>query len=194
MREDPRQIRTREALAAALTRLMADSPLDSITVARLCRDAGVHRTTFYAHADSIQQFAVATFSGELDELNAVAPRSDDPRSVAAQYLDALGSTLTRIAEQRPVYRALFASSSRGAFRGVVEDRLRHRASLALEVFAERGVAGVPRAPREQSESAAFIAGALVGVMDIWACEDDTDAAAAAARVLHLMPRWWPLEG
>ena len=43
-------------------------------------------------------------------------------------------------------------------------------------------------------SAAFIAGALVGAIEVWTMADDGDAAAASARIARLMPRWWPDAG
>lgn len=189
---DPRQARTSAALRAALVRLLAHRPLDTISVSELCREAGVHRTTFYKHAKDVDRFAVATFSADLDALAAVSPESDDPVETAGAYLAAMRGLLEMLAEQRPVYRALFASSARGAFRAAVGARLVYRVHLALEHFAASGVVGAPRIARDQDEAAAFIAGALVGMLDVWTQEDDTDADAAASRVLRLMPGWWPV--
>lgn len=192
MTVDPRQARTSAALRAALAGLLAQQPLDDISVAELCRAAGVHRTTFYRHADDVHRFAVTTLAGDLDALSDVTPASDDADAASRTYLNALRDTFALLAERRVVYRALFASSARGAFRSVLVDAQRHRAQLALDYFAESGVPGVPEAGRDRAEAAAFIAGALVGVMDVWTREDDTDADAAGVRVLALMPWWWPI--
>ncbi|WP_461471507.1 TetR/AcrR family transcriptional regulator [Microbacterium sp. HJ5] len=192
MTDDPRQARTREALGAALSRLLASEPLDAVSVARLCREAGVHRTTFYGHADSVDAFAVAWFTRDLDRLSAVEVTAESPRAVAGEYLAALRSLLDHVATQRAAFVAMFGSTSRGAFRAALEESLRARARLAIAVLDEYGAPGVPQGGRAREEAAAFIAGALVGIVEVWTRADDDDAVAASRRVLALMPPWWPL--
>lgn len=191
--DDPRQRRTRAALTEALLRLLEHDPLDAITVARLCREAGVHRTTFYAHAPSVHAFALAVFTQDLDRLAAVdvEPSDEAPQHVAERYLDSLTMVLDHVAVERAGYRALFGSSSRGVFRAVLDERMRRRARLALEVWRAQGVLGAPVADDAIDEAAAFIAGGLVGAIETWAMGDETDAAASAARIATLMPGWWP---
>lgn len=46
---DPRIRRSREALQTALFRLMQDQPYNNISVSDIVRQAGVNRSTFYAH-------------------------------------------------------------------------------------------------------------------------------------------------
>ncbi|WP_300267738.1 TetR/AcrR family transcriptional regulator [Microbacterium sp.] len=193
MIEDPRQRRTRELLGAALARLLQNAPLDDISVAALCREAGVHRTTFYAHADSVHDFALAEFSRSIDRLSEVTvePGESSPAHVAARYSASLRQVLQHVVDDRDAYRALFGSSTRGVFRGVLDARLRERARLAIEVWVREGVAGAPREESAVTEAGAFIAGALTGAIEVWAHSDDEDADAAAARLSRLMPRWWP---
>ncbi|KRA12455.1 hypothetical protein ASD61_10945 [Leifsonia sp. Root60] len=176
-----------------MARLLETTPLDDITVAELCREAGVHRTTFYAHADDVHDFALAEFSRGIDRLTAVAvePASESVAHVAGRYVESMRQVFEHVAEDRAGYRALFGSSTRGVFRGVLDERMRARAQRALEVWADQGVVGAPVGSAAQAEAAAFIAGALVGVIESWALGDDGDAAAAAARVSTLMPGWWP---
>lgn len=191
MSEDPRRARTRQALGEALVRLLETEPLEVVTVARLCREAGVHRTTFYGHADSVEAFAVSWFTRDLDELSAVDVRADAPSAVAGEYLDALRALLEHVGRQRAVFRTMFDSSTRGAFRAALEESLRARAATAIAVLADHGAVSIPREARARDEAAAFIAGALVGVVEVWTRETDDDALAAGDRVLALMPPWWP---
>jgi AcrR family transcriptional regulator len=193
MKEDPRQRRTREALGAALARLLETRRLDDVAVAELCREAGVHRSTFYAHADSVHDFALAEFSRSIDKLTdvAVEPTSESAAHVAGRYLDSLRQVFEHVSEERPSYRALFGSSTRGVFRSALDDRMRVRAHRALAIWAGQRVPGAPADEAARTEAAAFIAGALVGVIETWAESDDRDAEGAAARVMTLMPRWWP---
>jgi AcrR family transcriptional regulator len=190
---DKRVVRTRELLRGALRTLLATRSLDSISVALLCRVAGVHRTTFYGHAPSVHQFALAEFSRDIDRLTTVPvePGVETPRHVAARYDASMQTVLAHIRGERPAYRALLTSDSRGAFRSALESVVRPHANDALEVFATLQVAGTPTTAHERSEAAAFIAGALVGTLDVWAMSDETDEVAASVRIASLMPAWWP---
>lgn len=191
--EDPRQTRTRAALRSALVRLLARSPLADITVAELCREASVHRTTFYGHADGVESFAVELVTRDIDEASTVgvpAQEADSP-ATAGRYLSSLDDTLRLVIAERTVFRSLFSSGLRAAVRAGIEQRLRHHATLALDVFAAQGLPGVPGDGPARAEAAAFIAGALSGVIEAWAQGDETDADAAGRRILRLMPSWWP---
>jgi len=196
MREDPRATRTRQALRDALRSLLTTHALDDVSVAMLCREAGVHRTTFYGHAPGVHQFAVAEFTGDLDRIATVPVDTADesPAHVAGRYLASLREMLAHLEEDRTVYRALLTSDSRGSFRAALESRLRARAETALAVFAGRHVDGAPTGARERTEAAAFIAGALVGVIDVWTLSDDVDVIDAGTRITTLLPRWWPVGG
>ncbi|WP_395245472.1 TetR/AcrR family transcriptional regulator [Agromyces sp. MMS24-K17] len=193
IRVDPRQLRTRHALAEALVRLLERTPLDQITVAELCREAGVHRTTFYGHFDGVAEFALAEFSQGIDRIAAVEvdPAGESSPDVARRYLASMRAILAHIAEERAGYRTLFGPATRGVFRIALEDQQRRRARLALEVWRAQGVPGAPATDAAIEQAAAFIAGGLVGVIEAWALGDDDDTADASARVLDLMPAWWP---
>ncbi|MGZ0710604.1 TetR/AcrR family transcriptional regulator (plasmid) [Coraliomargarita sp. W4R53] len=193
MTQDPRQTRTRAALRSTLHALLADHSLDDISVALLCREAGVHRTTFYAHAQSVRHFAIAEFSGDIGRLSTVSvePSVESPEQIAQRYLVSLRAVLEHVVAERWIYRVLLTSDSRGAFHAALDDRLRPRAALAIAVFGAQGVEGAPSEAHDCDEAAGFVAGALVGVIRVWALSDETDTAAASERVFRLMPAWWP---
>ena len=185
-------LRTRAALTDALLRLLERMPIDAITVAALCREAGVHRTTFYGHAPSVHAFALMVATQDLDRLAVVtAGANETPEHLAERYLDSLVRVLEHVAEERTGYRALFGSSSRGVFRAALDERMRHRARIALDVWRAKRIPGAPMSDTALEEAAAFIAGGLVGAIEAWAMGDETDAAASAARIAALMPAWWP---
>ena len=48
-REDKRVKNTRQAIRNSFLKLIAEKPIERISVTELCRDAGVNRGTFYAH-------------------------------------------------------------------------------------------------------------------------------------------------
>ena len=193
MTMEPRAARTRLALSTALLTLLDDTDLESITVAGLCREAGVHRTTFYAHAKDVVEFATSVFVGKLDETARVdidAPTEVTPGSVSAAYAGSLREMLELVARDRATYRALFSSPVGSGFRGALTARLRERALIAMSIWASQGVA----VSVDNDAAAAYIGGALVGSIEHWAASDDTDAPAYAETVNGLMPPWWPRPG
>lgn len=190
MPDDPRRSRTRAALAAALLRRVAEAPLESISVSQLCRDAGVHRTTFYGHAQSVGEFAIDVVTQDLDEVaTVVLPVAATAVEAARIYLDTLVVLLEHVARERPLVRPLLVSRTGASLREALLGRLTERVALALEAFSARGV-DVPGGGA-RSEAAAAVAGMIVGFVGAWATTDDTDARAAAARLQALMPPWWP---
>ena len=71
---DPRTEKTRNYLAESLLTLMKDKPLSRITVKDLCQQAGVNRTTFYAHYKDVKEL--------LEEVESVL-LSDIQKNLAA---------------------------------------------------------------------------------------------------------------
>lgn len=55
-KNDPREIRTRNALISALTVEMKDKDIKNISVSAICRRANVDRTTFYRHYEDKEDF------------------------------------------------------------------------------------------------------------------------------------------
>lgn len=184
MAEDPRQIRTRAALTAALLRLLEGESFAAIGVARLCLEAGVHRTTFYKHAASIEEFAVDVVTRELDTVSTITESETDSFAV---YGRTMVDVLVHVAGERSLYRPLLESQWGGALRGAIDQRMQERVRIALDVF-ERAGADVPD---NRDEVAAFVSGGLVGIIVLWALSDETDAIGWGARTQALMPEWWP---
>ncbi|MFJ6678482.1 TetR/AcrR family transcriptional regulator [Microbacterium sp. NPDC091382] len=191
MTVDPRQARTSAALRAALVRLLSAQPLESITVSQLCREAGVHRTTFYKHADRVDAFAVGILAEEIDRLATVDDDVSSGERAARAYHSATRRLMAALVEHRDIYRALFASSAAGALNAALRHRIRERARIALDDVAAAGVMGAPRGERDQEEAAAYLAGGIAGLLEEWIHEDDIDVDAAEGRLFRLMPAWWP---
>ncbi|WP_227396179.1 TetR/AcrR family transcriptional regulator [Jeotgalibacillus aurantiacus] len=62
---DKRVVRTRQKMMDALLRTMQDLTFDELTVTRLTKLAGVDRSTFYHHYDSLDHLIEQTLSYEL---------------------------------------------------------------------------------------------------------------------------------
>ena len=189
--DEPRTARTREALEAGLWELLRDHELADISVAALCRQAGVHRTTFYGHHRNIFDLASCVFVQALDQLATVdVDQRGTGRTleeVGVLYADALRGILRHTRDERRVYRALFHT---GSFQGVLAEELRARFLLSLYVWQGYGL--VP--PMNMEVTAAFLGGAYAYWIEQWVLGEDEDVEAWLASLIHLLPEWWPRAG
>lgn len=65
---DERALRTRNSIAAAVIRLGPRRGVDRITVGELAVEAGISRSTFYAHFGSFEDYLARSFAGMVERL------------------------------------------------------------------------------------------------------------------------------
>ncbi len=168
--------------------MLAREDLSSIGVAELCREAGVHRTTFYGHYDSVGALAVDVYASMIDEAAAASPRHGEPPEIIGRaYHEAIISVLRAVARDRRAVRALLDSPVSLGFRKRLRDHFLRRATSALSVVRDSGV----DVPQDTDVAAAYAAGGVVSAIELWASIDSDDADAFAERIFVNMPRWWP---
>jgi AcrR family transcriptional regulator len=188
---EPRASRTLHTMTDALLGLLEREELTSITVSQLCREAGVHRTTFYGHYSSVAEFATDVFARVIDSIATIEfSKSDDavaPQEASAEYLASLERILAHVADNRAVYRSLFHTNLGSGFRHALTDRIRHRAELAMQLWQRHGIA----VNLGTETAAAYIAGGLVAAIESWASSTKVDSSAHAREMMLLMPAWWP---
>ncbi|MFH5824095.1 TetR/AcrR family transcriptional regulator [Georgenia sp. AZ-5] len=97
---DPRTRRTLDALQRALTELLDTTPLSQVTVSELCRVAGVHRTTFYKHFQTVGELA----TGLVTELG----RRIAPAEGGVTYRAWLIATVAFALENKRTYARLLS--------------------------------------------------------------------------------------
>ncbi|MCQ1948636.1 MULTISPECIES: TetR/AcrR family transcriptional regulator [Arthrobacter] len=190
--DEPRITRTRDALEAGLWELLRDHELAEISVAALCRQAGVHRTTFYGHHRNIFDFAGSVYAGVVDRLGTVELDQRGTGRTIAEIGDLYVESIRQIvqhtkAEQR-VYRALFHTET---FLGILADQLNVRILLALHVWRAHNV---PPPALDLDATAAFLGGAYASWFEQWVVSDDDDVEARLATLRYLLPCWWPRDG
>ena len=187
--DDPRALRTRERLREALRRLVADDDFSHVGVAELCREAGVHRTTFYGHYDGVGDVAADLYATTIDERSAVdIPASDSVGDLALRYREALVAILEAVQAERSAFRSLLGSSVSLGFRRRMLTGFIERAELAIAVLRQHDLA----AEVDVETAAAFIGGGMVGAIEAYAFSEATDALDYAKRVQTSMPAWWPV--
>ncbi|WP_294180982.1 TetR/AcrR family transcriptional regulator [uncultured Schumannella sp.] len=191
-RLDPRQRRTRAALAEAVLALAADRGIDGLTVTELTARAQVHRSTFYQHASTPLELLKATLAGELDALRA-RYLLDLPRERTESALRGVTiGVLEHVERHAAIYGRLDtdAGATLHSFLGA------HFAESARILIAQSSV-DLPDAPEGVSPSTAraavrrYIADGFVGAIAAWLHEPPPRDAAAFAEFLDtLMPSWW----
>lgn len=122
---DRRAEETRQRIGAAFLRLGGMKALSSIGVGQLAREAGIARSTFYAHYRGLDDYLARGFA---DMLTALAGRGDDDRLLpVAAVLDhilAAGPAAQELARSRHFPRMLVEGER--ALRRFVEHRLERR--------------------------------------------------------------------
>ena len=190
--DEPRTARTREALEAGLWELLREHDLAEISVAALCRQAEVHRTTFYGHYRNIFDFAASVYAGVVDRLGTVElDQRGTGRTVAEigdLYVESIRQILQHTKAEERVYRTLFATE---AFLGILANQLKVRILLALHVWHAHGV---PPATLDFDATASFLGGGYASWFEEWVASADDDVEARLGSLRHLLPGWWPRDG
>ncbi|WP_262379231.1 TetR/AcrR family transcriptional regulator [Nonomuraea sp. PA05] len=171
---DPRVHRSRSALEAALLELLQDHELARVSVLDLTRRAGVNRSTFYEHYDSVGDLAAGACAALFDELITAAPvlggrpqaTGDEEEERAAAALTAI---FTHVAGHARLYRALAGDHGSAHVMNHMQDRL----AIAIHVNFHRDRHDDSRTHADDpsaiahSPEAAFFAGALLGAVLDW---------------------------
>ena len=117
-RTDQRAVRTKNAVKDAMLALLGKTEFEKVTVASLCREAGIGRATFYTHYDSLTDVLdelgddaiQATESGPQDQFSGIAALarlmrgSENPKELSP-YMNLL-PVCHRVADN-PKYRVMF---------------------------------------------------------------------------------------
>lgn len=100
MTSDRRVKYTKAALEEALLDLMAEKPIDRISVKELCDKADVNRSTFYAHYGSPQELLDSITGALINEFTAI---KDSYTTVEEMIRD----SIAKLNQNAKLFRALF---------------------------------------------------------------------------------------
>lgn len=107
---DRRILKTKKAIAVSLMQLLAEKPLDDITITELTLKADINRKTFYLHYTSIEDVAaeLVAKAGEMFGSALEASLTDGHVFIPAKFFEHIHS---KIAEQTDLFRAFCAEST-----------------------------------------------------------------------------------
>ena len=185
---DRRTVRTVASIESAVREALREIPLDELTVAEVCRRAGVGRPSFYTHFGSIPELVARILTAEIDdELPIPDVERVDDAYLERALTDNLATALASVARDRALYRTVFASASSGVLRRVLEEAMETRVRNIILIWQERGLVGEV----DLAVAIPFAAGGITRALEAWAFDDATDAANRAIGIRDQMPRWWP---
>ncbi len=172
---DPRARRTRAYLRSAFLELAAERSLAAITISEVARRAEINRATIYLHypdLDALAADAMGDAVATVTRLAGLCPLDAPPESAPAPLVD----LFTHIAEHAPLYaRALGAEGNAS-----LAVRLREELAAALLARFTVGARPAVSAGVPPELHAAYLAGALLGVVAQWIGADLPGSAADAA--------------
>lgn len=179
---DPRARRTRDLLKAALTTLMRDESLSSISVQDIARAASVNRRTFYAHFTDKSALVESSIRDCLRE------QLEDPvRALSTRSLSNLGALMRAVADiltsfTRPAC-ALTAREYGPLIEAAAQGELEH---LILRWLHHDGIA--PRLRDVSLESMATLLSwtTFGAARRLSQCEDPTEEAELTRQFVALM--------
>jgi AcrR family transcriptional regulator len=150
---DPRTLRTRARLRAALLTECEERPLDQVSLSAVARRAGVGRATLYLHYEGLQALAVDACADVVrqgvDALHAWTgtPAPDTPPAPLVDFL-------TAVHRRAALYRTLLPDGAGGPLGALLHRELRARS------YSERVRVGAPQPELAAAATAATFTGLL----------------------------------
>ncbi|WP_461011633.1 TetR/AcrR family transcriptional regulator [Streptomyces capparidis] len=172
---DPRAVRSRARLRTAILELVTDKEPGAITMAEVARLAGVNRATVYKHfpdVDALVTDAMEDAVAQVARAAAACPRDAD-RDAPPPPLTGL---FRHVADSAALYRRMLGAQGSALFGARMRELLTAELTAAFrDGRRPPGPAGVPA-----DVHAAYLAGALVGVLAHWVADDSPVPAEEAA--------------
>lgn len=183
---DPRVQRTRAALLAAAATLMHQSP-QSFTAERIADEAGVSRSSFYAHFTSPEAAAIEVFREKIEQVGRDGASGLSYGSTHG--LDfaraATAAVVEHVAENQPLYRAVLSMDLPSeAYSAMFADfgATVRAAVLSLESLPHYV---------QPSTAATYIAGGALAVLrERITSPDPIDQAPLVEELVGMIPDWF----
>lgn len=181
---DPRQRRTRDALARVIIELASTRSTRSITVSEVAQAAGVSRDTFYRHATSPARLLASVLDEQLEQL----PMPDGDG--ATTILTAERQLLEHIAEHASIYENALVSGSEGEVREMLVRRIAVKLSAYAQLHPEILPHAADNAPIHEF-AVSYAAHGTVGAIESWLrSADRLSVEEAASTIVAVSPSWW----
>jgi AcrR family transcriptional regulator len=187
--DDPRVLRTREALVGALLALCEEKNLDEITVKEVSHLASVNRNTFYRHFGNKDELVATAFDALIDQITLTSRVSLarheqlDPAIVPSST----ASIFAEIGKRPALYVKLIAEGGSPEF--ATRMRMFYERQF-LRRWADLGMVAAPGSPPAELR-AGFSASSMESVVRWWLTNGlPVSAAEVAAWAWQLLSELW----
>ncbi|MFE7131374.1 TetR/AcrR family transcriptional regulator [Streptomyces sp. NPDC057638] len=164
--DDPRAQRTRARLRAAILELTVAKDPAAITMTEVARHAGVNRATVYQHFPDVNALVTDAMEDAVTHVTRAAALCpvDAPRDTVPAPLDAL---FRHVSDGAALYRRMLGTQGSTLFTTRLRERL--TGELTTSFREGRRPPGFEDVPVELH--AAYLAGALMGVLTTWITQE-----------------------
>lgn len=186
-RSESKYFATAERMDAAFLELLEEKDFAYITVKEICARAGVNRSTFYLHYETIADLLAESAQHIIDEFMAYMPQ--DSAAHVSRLHDCpleelyfmtpayLTPYLTYIKEHRRVFRAAVEQASVLRMQDAYRQLNRHVLTPILDRYQ------VPRA--DQTYLMRFFISGLMAIIDEWVQDDCRDSVEHVIDVMQM---------
>ena len=176
--DDPRVARTLHALEEAAVDVLRADGWPALTAARVCRTAGVARSTFYEHYDApwepVFAWLLRRFFESFPEYAGDPPRLD-PRSLLASKRPLSYPVFAHVEENMDVYRRVLCEPAGAAVARRFETAVAETSRAQHAALRELSTVDV-----DAELTAAYLAGAAVASARVWIASDPRPSATEMA--------------
>ncbi|ROZ50274.1 TetR/AcrR family transcriptional regulator [Rhodococcus sp. WS3] len=176
---DPRSMRTRRQLLEAFERLLEADKMP--TVAELVREAGVSRSSFYAHFTGIEEVGVAALRSILDEFEPGEVRNVDRQDGASASVT-FEDLFAHLGQHRRLCSAVLVSDTQ--LPALAELKTTLVDQLTAAIHQSPGKPG----SLDAGKAASFLVGGILAILleSLQEADRDDDLSATLAAML---PEW-----
>ena len=190
---DARQRRSRERLHQAVLMLAEERPVTQVSVSELAREAGVHRSTFYEHASSVDDLLRQALMVDLDALRERL-LTDGTADVAEVATEVTVGVMRHIQQHIAIYRRDLAYTSEVGLRSMLGAHFLESGRLLLELARKRIEVPGTGVPEEVAAdiAARMVADGTVGAIAGWLERPELSIEDFMPVYVQMLPPWWPL--
>ncbi|WP_107923838.1 TetR/AcrR family transcriptional regulator [Lysinibacillus parviboronicapiens] len=184
-RNDLRVVKTKQALHNALLTLLSEKPLESISIAEICREAKVNRGTFYLHYEQKEKLFEEYFQEIMADLN---NSYEEPyRAVTNFNKDELDPNTVRIFHHierfKMFYRIVFSKNVPLTYYYMLFDE--------IQALLKRDLAQNKNTGLSLDFYSAYQANAIIGIILEWYRHDFTESVSTLNEQLVTILKFKP---
>lgn len=185
--DDPRAVETRRRLVDAFVTLSADGPEPALTVSELVDRAGLHRSSFYAHFEDIEELVLFVLDQQLDPVHEANLGRHAGRVGSA--LESNTRVISEILDQVSAPPGYLAAAIRHD-RAMAEEALGRQLRDRVSDYYRRVPAYRDLAELSQQVSAEYIGHALSALICSWLVgEVSAERETLVVLISCLVPTW-----